>query len=144
MCLNPPMPQIIMPTKNRAVLPVLLCVLALLGGCTGLSSKSEAPASAEAESVMSQVREYYSSGQYGSVIRTVATSGELASAPTPMRIEAFKLQAFSYCVRDFAQLCEDTFVRILQLDSSFALAPNEAGHPQWGPVFQSAQARAGK
>lgn len=136
--------HVTLPMKNRALLPAFLCVMALLGGCAGLGSRFEGPASAEAESAITQVREYYSNGQYGSVIRTVATSGELASAPTSMRIEAYKLQAFSYCVRDFPQLCEDTFVRILQLDPSFTLAPNEAGHPQWGPVFQSAQARASR
>ncbi|OZI15900.1 hypothetical protein CAL18_18190 [Bordetella genomosp. 7] len=129
--------------NNRVVLPALLCVVALLAGCAGMGA-SEGPASPAAESAMNHVREQYAAGQYGGVIRTVAVSGDIATAPKSLRIEAYKLQAFSYCVRDFAQLCEDTFVRILQLDPGFTLAPNEAGHPQWGPVFQAAQARAGK
>ena len=108
-----------------------------------MGSALEGPPSQAAQDTMAQVRQQYASGQYGTVIRTVATSGEIATAPKSMRIEAYKLQAFSYCVRNYAQLCEDTFVRILQLDSAFTLAPNEAGHPQWGPVFKAAQARAG-
>lgn len=108
-----------------------------------MGSGFERPPSQAAQDTMAQVRQNYTAGQYGSVIRTVATSGDIAEAPESMRIEAYKLQAFSYCVRNYAQLCEDTFVRILQLDEDFTLAPNEAGHPQWGPVFKSAQARAG-
>ena len=109
-----------------------------------MGSSAEAPPTQAAQDAMQQLRDQYAAGQYGTVIRTVATSGDIASAPKSMRIEAYKLQAFSYCVRDYAQLCEDTFVRILQLDSGFTLAPNEAGHPQWGPVFTAAQTRAGK
>ncbi|MDM9561934.1 MULTISPECIES: TssQ family T6SS-associated lipoprotein [Bordetella] len=130
--------------KTRAFLPPLLCLLITLGGCAGLGSSLEGPPSQAAQDALAEVKQQYAAGQYGSVIRTVATSGDIAAAPKSLRIEAYKLQAFSYCVRNYAQLCEDTFVRILQLDSAFVLAPNEAGHPQWGPVFKSAQARAGR
>ena len=78
-------------------------------------------------------------GDYGSVIRTVATSTELADAPEDARIQALKLQAFSYCLTRYTQLCQDDFVRILRIDPSFQLPPNEAGHPLWGPVFQHAR-----
>lgn len=126
--------------KTRAFLPPLICVLALLAGCAGLGFGEKPPTQA-AQEALAQVRQQYSSGQYGSVIRTVATSDDIATAPRSLRIEAYKLQAFSYCVRDYAQLCEETFIRILQIDSDFVLAPNEAGHPQWGPVFRSAKAK---
>lgn len=127
----------------RASLPITLCALALLGGCAGMSLP-EAPPSQAAQDALAQVQQQYSAGQYGSVIRTVATSDDLATAPKALRVEAYKLQAFSYCVRNYPQLCEETFVRILQIDSDFSLAANEAGHPQWGPVFTSAQSKLGK
>ncbi|OZI41623.1 TssQ family T6SS-associated lipoprotein [Bordetella genomosp. 4] len=130
--------------KTRAFLPISLCILALLGGCAGMGKLSEGPPSQAAQDALAQVQQQYSAGQYGTVIRTVATSDDIATAPKSLRIEAYKLQAFSYCVRNYAQLCEETFVRILQIDSDFTLAPNEAGHPQWGPVFTSAQARFNK
>jgi hypothetical protein len=88
------------------------------------------------------VRSEYAAGNYGDVIRIVATSAPLAEAPDDVRIEALKLQAFSYCVTKYTQLCEDGFVRILRIEPSFVLAPNEAGHPLWGPVFKQAQAAA--
>jgi len=129
--------------KTRAFLPFFLFVLALLGGCAGMGL-GEAPPSQAAQDALAQVQQQYSAGQYGSVIRTVATSDDIANAPKSLRIEAYKLQAFSYCVRNYPELCEETFVRILQIDSDFTLAPNEAGHPQWGPVFKAAQARFNK
>ena len=90
------------------------------------------------------MRDQYSAGHYGEVIRGVARSDELAASSKAVRIEAYKLQAFSYCVSRYAQLCEDSFSRILQIDPNFELAPNEAGHPVWGPVFQRAKSQAAK
>ncbi len=123
----------------------LLGVSVLLAGCVGLpASPPEKPPTPEALAQLQQVRDQYSAGRYGEVIRQVARSDELASSSKAVRIEAYKLQAFSYCVSRYAQLCEDSFARILQLDPAFELAPNEAGHPVWGPVFQRAKAQASK
>ncbi|MGY6273856.1 TssQ family T6SS-associated lipoprotein [Achromobacter denitrificans] len=127
------------------VLSSLLGLSALLTGCAGITSlQPEGPPTAEALDQLQQVRDEYSAGRYGEVIRSVATSDALASSTKAVRIEAYKLQAFSYCVTRYPQLCEDSFSRILVLDPAFVLAPNEAGHPAWGPVFQRAQARAQK
>src|SRR3546814_11317926 len=104
--------------KTRAFLSPMLCLLMFLGVCAGLGAGIESPSSQAAQDTMNQVRQQYAAGQYGTVIRTVATSDDIATAPKSMRIEAYKLQAFSYCVRNYAQLCEDTFVRLLQLDKS--------------------------
>ncbi|CAB3942533.1 hypothetical protein LMG6001_00385 [Achromobacter insolitus] len=127
------------------VLSSLLGLLALLAGCAGITSKQpEAPPTAEALDQLQQVRDKYSAGRYGEVIRGVATSDALATSSKAVRIEAYKLQAFSYCVSKYPQLCEDSFARILALDPTFELAPNEAGHPVWGPVFQRARTQAAK
>ncbi|KOF53763.1 MULTISPECIES: TssQ family T6SS-associated lipoprotein [unclassified Achromobacter] len=120
-----------------------LGISVLLSGCAALSPlTAEPPPTAEAVAELQQVRDDYAAGRYGAVIRGVATSDALATAPKAVRIEAYKLQAFSYCVTRYAQLCQDSFARILQLDPGFQLAPNEAGHPIWGPVFRRARARA--
>ncbi|WP_447922554.1 TssQ family T6SS-associated lipoprotein [Achromobacter aegrifaciens] len=111
----------------------LISSLALLAACASTPSP-------QAVDALQQVRDEYAASRFGAVVRTVATSDALATAPMPMRVEALKLQAFSYCVTHYRQLCEDSFVRILQLQPAFQLAPNEAGHPLWGPVFQAAQA----
>jgi hypothetical protein len=117
----------------------------VLAGCAGLpTSAPEHPPTPEALEQLQRVRDQYSAGQYGEVIRGVARSDELAASSKAVRIEAYKLQAFSYCVSRYTQLCEDSFSRILQIDPAFELAPNEAGHPVWGPVFQRAKSQAAK
>lgn len=123
----------------------LLGLSVLLAGCAGLpSAPPEKPPTSEALAQLQQVRDQYSAGHYGEVIRLVAKSDELASSSKDVRIEAYKLQAFSYCVSRYTQLCEDSFARILQLDPAFELAANEAGHPVWGPAFQRAKNQASK
>jgi hypothetical protein len=119
---------------KRPVRISLMSSLALLAACASTPSPQAADA-------LQQVRDEYAASRFGAVIRSVATSDALATAPTPMRVEALKLQAFSYCVTNYRELCEDSFARILQLQPSFQLAPNEVGHPQWGPAFKAAQAR---
>ncbi|WZB67127.1 TssQ family T6SS-associated lipoprotein [Achromobacter xylosoxidans] len=126
----------------------LLCNLLgssfVLAGCAGLPSAPDRAPTPQALEQLQQVRDQYSAGHYGEVIRGVARSDELAASSKAVRIEAYKLQAFSYCVSRYAQLCEDSFSRILQIDPNFELAPNEAGHPVWGPVFQRAKSQAAK
>jgi hypothetical protein len=120
--------------KKSPILP-LLATAALAAGC----ASSHNPAGQQAQQALRQVRDQYMAGDYGDVIRTVATSDQFADAPQATLVEALKLQAFSYCLTRYTQLCEDDFVRILRMDPSFQLAPNEAGHPLWGPAFQHAR-----
>ncbi len=127
------------------VLSSLLGLSVLLAGCAGVTSpQPEGPPTAQALDQLQQVRDQYRAGRYGEVIRSVATSDALATSTKAVRIEAYKLQAFSYCVSQYPQLCEDSFSRILDLDPAFVLAPNEAGHPVWGPAFQRARAQASR
>jgi hypothetical protein len=39
------------------------------------------------------------------------------------------------------QQCRDEFRKVLEIDPSFDLRDDEAGHPTWGPVFRSVKAR---
>lgn len=126
----------------------LLCAPVLLAaGCAQVTQTAavdpgtDTPAS---ERVMQQVRADYQAGRYGNVVRTVTLSGEIDGATRPTKVEAYKLQAFSYCLRDYRQLCQESFMRILYLDPTFDLADNERGHPQWGPAFDSARGAVGK
>lgn len=123
--------------KPRYLVVAIAAVMITLAGCAAPGGAKPSPEqAAELESVKSA----YAAGRYGEVIRDVARSNTLATAPTPVRVEALKLQAFSYCMNDYAQLCQDSFERILQMDPSFELSPSEAGHPQWGPVYARARA----
>lgn len=129
-------------------IPVRFAVLGLAAALAACSTPPSAPPppappSQAAVDSLAQVRSSYQAGGYGDVIRTVATSDALATAPTDMRVEALKLQAFSYCVTGYRVLCEDDFKRILELDPAFELGPAEIGHPLWGPAFRRAKAAQG-
>lgn len=53
------------------------------------------------------------------------------------RVRAHKYLAFIHCASNRVPQCRDEFRKALDLDSSFDLRENEAGHPIWGPVFRS-------
>ncbi|OZI32587.1 hypothetical protein CAL29_30510 [Bordetella genomosp. 10] len=130
-----------MKTAVRVTRSVCTISLALMLAACALppAQTGSAPPSQAALDALQRVRDQYQAGRYGEVIRGVATSADLAAAPAAVQVEAIKLQAFSYCVSNYRKLCEDAFLRILQIDPGFELAPNEQGHPQWGPVFRSAK-----
>jgi hypothetical protein len=129
---------------------LLICLAVIFGlaACVPMQQQPvavESPAPTPAAlAALNQVQSAYRDGAYDDVLRLVAGSVELAAAPAPLRVEAYKLQAFSYCVRNYPELCKDAFLRILRIDPSFSLAPSEAGHPQWGPVFRKAQQAVGR
>ena len=60
---------------------------------------------------------------------------------TADRVRAHKYLAFIHCASNRVQQCRDEFRKALELDSSFDLRENEAGHPVWGPVFRSVKAK---
>ena len=57
------------------------------------------------------------------------------------RVRAHKYLAFIHCASNRVPQCRDEFKKALDLDSSFDLRENEAGHPIWGPVFRSVKTK---
>jgi Tfp pilus assembly protein PilF len=57
------------------------------------------------------------------------------------RVRAHKYLAFIHCASSRVPQCRDEFKKALDLDSSFDLRENEAGHPIWGPVFRSVKTK---
>lgn len=57
------------------------------------------------------------------------------------QVTAHKYLAFIHCVSKRRRQCRGHFASALELDPSFELAPAEAGHPMWGPVFRSVKER---
>ena len=49
---------------------------------------------------------------------------------------AYKYLAFIFCTSDRTPACETMFRAARAADPAFALSKAEAGHPQWGPVYQ--------
>lgn len=52
-------------------------------------------------------------------------------------VQAHKYLAFIHCVSGRQAQCRSEFRKAFDLDPGFELAPAEAGHPLWGPVFTS-------
>jgi glycine/D-amino acid oxidase-like deaminating enzyme len=58
----------------------------------------------------------------------------------PDQVTAHKYLAFIQCASGREAQCRDEFKRALRIDPDMTLAPAEAGHPIWGPVFKSVKA----
>jgi Tfp pilus assembly protein PilF len=56
------------------------------------------------------------------------------------RVDAHKHLAFIHCASNRERQCRDEFRKAIALDPAMDLAPAEAGHPVWGPVFRSVRA----
>ncbi len=56
------------------------------------------------------------------------------------RVNAHKHVAFIHCASDRERACRDEFRRALRVNPDLELAPAEAGHPIWGPIFRSVKA----
>ncbi len=62
--------------------------------------------------------------------------------PTKERADAHKHLAFIHCASGRERACRDEFRKALAFAPSLELAPSEAGHPAWGPIFRSVKAEA--
>jgi len=55
-------------------------------------------------------------------------------------VSAYKHLAFINCASGRERQCRDEFRQALAIDPAMELAPAEAGHPVWGPIFRSLKA----
>lgn len=146
---------------SRPVSVAALSLLLLTAGCASVQPWADAPPSpaadeaAEARQVeetrrmtipgrerLAQGIERYEAGDFVGAIRTLHAP-EIERADTATRVEAGKYLAFVYCVTERHALCRQAFDHVLSIDPLFRLAPAEAGHPLWGPVFMQAREAAG-
>lgn len=129
--------------KSRSRLSVILitALFLLLGaGCSsgpvrdiGLDKFS--PRKAEQE-LSSGIRNY-EDGNYKTAARNLQNALNTGLAFDSDAVRAHKYLAFIHCLSNQEKQCRDEFRKALELDSKFDLAPAEAGHPIWGPVFRS-------
>jgi hypothetical protein len=94
-----------------------------------------------AERIFAEGLELYDNGEYTAAIKKFR-SPEITKAWPELRVRALKYLAFSYCVTDKLQACQQTFYDAIQIDPKFKLKPSEMSHPIWGQVFQKAQSSA--
>jgi len=123
----------------------LLALCGLLAGCEtapmkqftqDITSIFETP---KGEPALKAGIRAYEEGNYNAASRQLksALQGGLNSFG---QIEAHKYLAFIHCASGQESLCREEFRKVLWLSPDFELAPAEAGHPTWGPVFRSVKA----
>jgi Tfp pilus assembly protein PilF len=127
----------------RWLAPVLACFA--LSGCTATIAgmkqdiSSLFPSSKGQKDLDAGVRAYEDANyrQAAKLIQTALDSG----LTRPEKVRAHKYLAFIHCVTGQLQQCRDEFGKALDLDPSFDLREDEAGHPIWGPAFRSVKSR---
>jgi len=123
----------------------LLALCALLSGCetapvkqmsTDIKSIFETP---KGDSQLAAGIRSYEEGNYDLAQRQL--QGALKAGLNSFgEIKAHKYLAFINCASGRESRCREEFRKVLWLDPNFTLAPAEAGHPIWGPVFGSVKA----
>ena len=127
-----------------ARLPTILIVaalLALLQGCaTEPGRKIQSFFSpSKGHAALTAGLKQYEDGDYADAAKSL--SGALQQGlRDPERVSAHKHLAFIHCASSRERQCRDEFRKALAVDPSMELAPAEAGHPTWGPIFRSLKA----
>ena len=110
-----------------------------LSGCvvpppavSGLMDVTERPA----EKALLAGMRAYEDAQYPVAERQLLQALHDGLASPRDRAAAHKHLAFIYCTSNRTKACEDEFRAAVADDPGFALSKSEAGHPQWGPVYQ--------
>ena len=117
-------------------------VLGVLGGCEGTNPFKDATRifQREGKPQLQAGIKQYEEARYtpASASFQAALNAGLNNAD---QVTAHKYLAFNHCVQGRERQCRAHFSTALELDPSFELAPAEAGHPLWGPVFRSVKAK---
>lgn len=91
---------------------------------------------------LEQARARYDDGAYAEAASLLQGSAEIWSDTPEVRIQAYKLLAFSQCALNRRTACQETFDALLRLSPDYTLTAAEASHPIWGPTFQRARRQA--
>jgi Tfp pilus assembly protein PilF len=87
-------------------------------------------------SALSAGLKQYEDGDYAESAKNLQGAIDLG-VPEKQRANAHKHLAFIYCSSNRERQCRDEFRKALAVDPALDLAPAEAGHPVWGPIFRS-------
>ncbi len=119
--------------------PSTLALALLLNACTlappaapGLMDLTERPA----EKALLDGMRAYEDAQYAPAEKLLTQAVRSGLASPRDRAVAHKHLAFIYCTSGRIAACEAQFRAARADDPAFSLSKSEAGHPQWGPVYQ--------
>jgi Tfp pilus assembly protein PilF len=127
------------------ILTVLIAA-GLAAGCAATSVRdtsleSNAPLRPAERALLAGIKQY-EDGDLRTAEMTLQSALSQGLLYTPDKVAAHKYLAFIYCSTQREKPCRDAFATALKLDPSFQLSKAEAGHPMWGPVFQSVRTGA--
>jgi Tfp pilus assembly protein PilF len=116
------------------------------GGSTAMSKAKHARArvasTSRAESALRRGIDSYEDAEYEVAVREIQSALDRGLRTRADRAKAYKYLAFIACASDRLESCHAEFRNALEIDPNFDLAPAEAGHPVWGPVFREARLEA--
>jgi Tfp pilus assembly protein PilF len=101
------------------------------GELTGRSSKGQA--------ALNTGLKQYDDGEYPQSAKSLQSAIDQGLSNKD-KVSAYKHLAFIHCAENRTSRCRDEFRKALAIDPSMELAPAEAGHPTWGPIFRSLKA----
>lgn len=81
----------------------------------------------------------YEDAEYQVAVRNLRSALDRGLKAPGDKAKAHKYLAFVACTSGRMKSCHVEFRNALQADPKFELAPAEAGHPIWGPVFRNAK-----
>jgi Tfp pilus assembly protein PilF len=126
-------------THTRWLPPVLACLA--LSGCTSLREDLAGAVSSQGERELEFGIKAYEDGEYPYAARLLQASLDEGLRGRSKQARAHKFLAFIHCVSSRMQPCREEFRKALEIDPSFELREDEAGHPVWGSVFRSVKSR---
>jgi hypothetical protein len=94
-----------------------------------------------ARTTLERAQQAYDDGDYAKAINTLKSGGVsvFEGAEPATRLDAMKLEAFSYCVANQIAECRTQFRKVLDAFPTFDLSVAERKHPVWGPAFEAAK-----
>jgi len=130
----------------KSCLPALALALMVIAGCTTTPPPDPAPqperlSQQVARTTLERAQQAYDEGDYAKAVNTLKSGGVSVfdAAEPATRLDAMKLEAFSYCVANQVPECRTQFRKILDAFPSFELNVAERKHPVWGPAFEAAK-----
>ena len=130
----------------KSCLPALAFALFVVAGCTTTPPPEPAPqperlSQQVARTTLEKAQQAYDEGDYAKAVSTLKSGGVSVfdAAEPATRLDAMKLEAFSYCVANQVPECRTQFRKILDAFPSFELNVAERKHPVWGPAFEAAK-----
>ena len=123
---------------------IAVCAAALsiaLAGCSTeeMRKVQEFFEPTKAQQTLNAGLKQYEDGQYAESLKNLQSAIQQGLGERD-KVNAHKHVAFIHCASARERQCRDEFRKALAVNPAMDLAPEEAGHPVWGPIFRSVKA----